>query len=167
MPSIHYLAYGSNLHPGRIGARLDRCIALASVELRGWSLRFHKSSADGSGKCDLVADELSVAYGVVYEISSADKRRLDKIEGAGQGYHYARIGVSGFGEASVYLAEDSHIDGRLAPYDWYHAFVLSGAQHHHFPPAYIAELLNVDAVSDPDQVRRAQNRAILESVTRA
>ncbi len=164
MPTIRYLAYGSNLHPARISARLGTITKLGTTELPGWSLRFHKYGNDGSGKCNLIADPSSVAYGAVYEFSSERKQRLDAIEGVGKGYHDVRIELPRFGEAWVYLAEPSHIDDALQPYDWYHAFVLRGTELNRFPDAYIAEIQNVPAVQDPNEKRRRDNQAILDSI---
>jgi len=164
MNTIHYLAYGSNLHPARIGERLGPITSLGKTELTGWGLRYHKSSADGSGKCNLVMESTEVAYGAVYEISCADKDRLDIIEGVGNGYRDVRIELPLFGDVWVYLAEPSHIDDELTPYDWYHAFVVHGARHHQFPENYIAEISNVVSVRDRDEQRRSRNLAILESI---
>ena len=161
---IRYLAYGSNLHPARIGARLGAITALGTTVLPGWGLRFHKLSDDGSGKCNLVADPDATAYGAVYELSSASKQRLDLIEGVGKGYLDTRIVLPKFGAAWVYLAATSHIDDRLQPYDWYHAFVLRGAELNQFPAAYVAEILGVAAVQDPNAERRKENQAILASI---
>jgi Gamma-glutamyl cyclotransferase, AIG2-like len=164
LKTIRYLAYGSNLHPARIGERLDAVRSLGRTTLTGWALRFHKSSTDGSGKCNLIADPAGVAYGAVYEISLADKRRLNTIEGAGNGYMDSTIELPVFGQASVYLAELSYIDDRLAPYDWYQAFVVGGARHHRMPAAYIAQISGTATVRDQDTARRSHNLAILNSI---
>lgn len=163
LKTIRYLAYGSNLHPARIGARLGSVAALGSTRLSGWALRFHKSGADGSGKCNLIADPAALAYGAVYDISLADKRRLDAIEGLGNGYLEESIELAVFGEARVYLAERSHIDDRLMPYDWYQAFVVRGARHHRLPAAYIDQISAIEVVRDPDEARRSRNLAILNA----
>jgi gamma-glutamylcyclotransferase len=163
MHTIRYLAYGSNLHPSRIGARLGAITHLGTTPLPGWALHFHKHSADGSGKCNLVADPSSIAFGVVYEFSSTDKQRLDVIEGVGSGYLDTCIELPEFGQAWVYLADQSHINDSLRPYDWYHAFVLRGAELHQFPSAYVAQIRDVQRIQDPDEKRRTDNQAILDS----
>ena len=163
MQTIRYLAYGSNLLPARIGARLNGVKSLGSVTLDGWRLCFHKLGADGSGKCNLVADPTSVAYGAVYELSFESKKQLDTIEGVGYGYSDETLELSSHGSVWVYLAEPSHIDDNLVPYDWYHAFVLYGAKHHQFPSDYIFDINRVTSAPDHDESRRAENLAILES----
>ena len=163
MQTIRYLAYGSNLHPARIGARLGAVTPLGTIELPGWALRFHKFSEDGSGKCNLIAEPASAAYGVVYEFSLENKQYLDAIEGVGRGYTDARIELPRFGEAWVYLAEPSYINEDLVPYDWYHAFVLDGARLNKFPAPYVAQITRVAPNRDPDPQRRADNMAIIDS----
>ena len=163
MSTIRYLAYGSNLLPARIEARLEDCRSLGSVRLDGWQLCFHKLGADGSGKCNLIEDPSSVAYGAVYELSQSSKERLDSIEGVGNGYRDAEIELDQYGPAWVYLAESSHIADGLIPYDWYHAFVLYGAKYHDFPSDYIFDINRVTSAPDHDGTRRAENLAILES----
>jgi gamma-glutamylcyclotransferase len=67
----------------RLRERLPGAEHLESHTLIFHDLRFHKIGQDGSGKCDALftrnPDE--VIMGVLYEISSSDKRTLDKIEG--------------------------------------------------------------------------------------
>ncbi|MFT4562439.1 MAG: gamma-glutamylcyclotransferase [Gammaproteobacteria bacterium] len=163
METIRYLAYGSNLLPARIGARLDSFVTLGTTALPGWRLCFHKMGADGSGKCNLIVDPRGRAYGAVYELSLGDKTHLDAIEGVGKGYSDKSIELDAFGPAWVYLAEPSHIDDQLIPYDWYHSFVLYGARHHRFPADYIHEITDVACVPDQDLNRRTENLAILNS----
>ncbi len=161
MPTIRYLAYGSNLYPPRLAARLEKISIVGVVALPGWSLRFHKLGADGSGKCDLFRTPDDIAFGAVYEISSADRARLDRIEGVGHGYHGDLIDVTGHGKVYVYRAERSYVDASLEPFDWYHEFVLAGARYHALPPDYIGRIQGVRPIRDSDDRRRAENLAIL------
>lgn len=161
MPTVRYLAYGSNLYPPRLAARLEEVKVLGVVALPGWSLRFHKRGADGSGKCDLIADAEDIAFGAIYEISLVDRARLDQIEGVGHGYHGDLIDVAQYGEVYVYRAERSYIDTSLEPFDWYHEFVLAGARHHALPPDYIGRIQDVVPIPDRNDRRRAENLAIL------
>jgi len=50
----YYLAYGSILHPLRLGERISSAQLCGVTTLRGYRLAWHKRGADGSGKCDLV-----------------------------------------------------------------------------------------------------------------
>ena len=97
-----------------------------------WSLHFHKKSNDKSGKCNIVSggDGIHVA---VFDISVEDKLKLDDIEGLSTGYSKLTLSVPGFGDCASYIADESHIDNSLAPYDWYKELVLIGARLHDFP----------------------------------
>lgn len=153
-----YAAYGSNLHPVRLLVRVPRAELLGTCHLPGWSLRFHKRGADGSAKCDIVAGG-DDAYLAVYEISAAEKRRLDAVEG--EGYDSRTLELPGYGDAYAYFATATHIDTRLKPYAWYRALVAIGCKHHAFPADYVARLAAVDTVDDPDAARHERHMALV------
>lgn len=162
---IRYLAYGSNLHPARLGARCPSARSLGRVRLDGWGLRFHKRSHDGSGKCDLVEAPDETAWGALYTLSEADKLILDGIEGVGCGYAHRFLTLAD-GEALTYVVEPAFIDPAAQPYGWYHRFVVDGARHHGFPADYVQQLVAVPTLVDPDSARRALNAEILSDVSR-
>lgn len=87
MPTVHYLAYGCNLHPLRLAARVPSARALDVIEMPGALLAFHKRSSDGSGKCLLYTEqgERHKTYGVLYEFDARDKGSLDLLEGKVRG----------------------------------------------------------------------------------
>ena len=60
-------------------------------------------------------------------------------------------------EAYVALVVDS---SRL-PFDWYHAYVLAGAEEHGLPADYLGALRALAPVIDPDLDRRAGHLALL------
>ena len=166
MYTLYYLAYGSNLHPPRLRERVPSAEPLGVVTLSGWTLRFHKRSEDGSGKCNLVhtGQKGERAYGVVYRILAREKVRLDRAEGLGLGYREHSLELPEFGRAFLYLATDSHIDETLRPYDWYKAFVLAGAEHHGLPADYRRAIEAVPHQPDPDPQRTLAARSILLSL---
>ena len=167
---MKYFAYGSNMlarrltHPSRAPSAVARGVATIS----GFAVRFHKVGADGSAKCTLVTadDEAAAAYGVLYELASADADRLDMVEGVHTG-GYSRRSVrvrlldGRTTDAETYVAGDRHIDTARVPFDWYRDLVLAGAVEHGLPPSYIEELARVPAVSDPEAVRAAGARRLL------
>lgn len=150
-----YAAYGSNLHPLRLGRRLATARLLGTAFVANWSLRFHKRSVDGSGKCSIQRGSSGVHF-AVYDISQGDKRVLDSIEGLGSGYSEISIDIPGFGPCFSYTASDTHIDDSLIPYDWYRQLVLAGAQAHGFPEPYVEKVRSTAARRDPDLIRRRQ-----------
>lgn len=159
-----YAAYGSNLHPLRLTSRIASAAFVATAFLPDWSLRFHKRGKDNSGKCNIVrgSDGVHVA---VFEVSTADKRRLDTIEGVGFGYSEAVLPVPGIGECHAYVAQQSHVDDALLPYDWYRELVLWGARCHRFPPAYVQRIESLPVLQDADPERSASAWRIVERIS--
>lgn len=147
-------------------ARVPSAKAIGAIPMPGRQVRFHKKSKkDLSAKCNLVeSSESAIAYGVLYELSAAEKARLDAVEGLGFGYKEALAGLSLNGVSYrpfVYVAETSYIDPSLHPYHWYKDLVLAGARYHGLPYHYVAELASVRSIPDPDPARRAENEALL------
>lgn len=121
-------------------------------------LVFHKKSQDGSGKCMFydTGDARDVMYGVLYQFDSAEKDRLDQLEGRGKGYNEQFVSIPLNGETygpHVYVAASTHIDPSLVPYDWYKEMVLLGARYHTLAADFIAKIETVPAVPDPDPER--------------
>jgi hypothetical protein len=166
MNTVHYLAYGSNLHPLRLGARVPSARVVGVVALPGYRLAFHKRSIDGSGKCLLYAarDPHHQVYGVLYEIDAGEKTALDRAEGKGGGYceQVLQVTIDGLQYAPyLYAARASHIDPSLLPYHWYKRLVLAGARYHGFPAAYVAAIEATPSKPDDDARRRRENEALL------
>lgn len=158
---MRYAAYGSNLHPLRLQARVPSARLLGTGRLPGWALRFHKRGTDGSGKGSIVEAGGSV-YVAVYEMSDDGMSVLDRIEGIDTGYRRASVGMPGFGACDTYLARPSHIDDALQPYDWYREMVLVGARVHGFPDGYVERICEIVTCTDPDAARRQANWALAE-----
>ena len=87
---------------------------------------------------------------------------LDRIEGVGHGYAAISLDIPPFGNCASYLAEASHVDESLLPYDWYKEFVLAGAKYHGFPDEYVARIASTQAIPDPDPDRSASQWALAE-----
>jgi gamma-glutamylcyclotransferase len=83
--------------------------------------------------------------------------KLDRAEGLGRGY--ANQGVTVYDrdgsphQAVAYMAQDSHVDSQLRPYDWYSELVADGARARGLPDAYVKEVESVHAVPDPEPNR--------------
>lgn len=162
---LHYLAYGSNLHPLRLRERVPSAELLGIVQLPGWMVRFRKRGQDRSAKCDLVrVDAGASAYAALYTLEPRDKPRLDAAEGAGRGYDESRLEVVLAGRSLtpfVYLAAATHVDPMLQPFQWYRQLVIAGARYHRLPAAHVAALAAVPAVPDPDAARALQHEQLL------
>jgi hypothetical protein len=172
MPTCVYFAYGSNLHPVRLGRRCPSATLLGTGVLPGWELTFHKRGRDGSAKGDASwtghpGDRLRVA---AFELSTADKARLDAVEGLGRGYRegVVRVRVAGVERTgSLYVAEAGAVDETLRPFTWYRAMVVAGAEYHGFPEPYLDRLRAVSPAPDPDVRRSAEQWPLLAEMVAA
>ena len=164
MNTLRYLAYGSNLWPARLEARVGPVVVVGSARLADHALSFAKRGADGSGKCTLEARPGATAWVAVYELPAAARATLDRIEGVGHGYAVTWMDLPAHGRCFVYLAEPAWLDAGLAPFDWYHALVLAGARYHGFPPAYLSRIGTTVAIRDGDRARAADHYALLERI---
>ncbi len=161
-----YAAYGSNLHPLRLRERIASARLLTRALLPNWRLEFHKRSMDGSGKCNILPGGNGVRL-AVFEISPADKVVLDCIEGVGAGYLHYDVDVPAVGRCATYVAQASHVDDALLPYDWYQELVLLGARAHSFPRPYVDAIAAVHSNTDPDPLRDALNRRTITAIRNA
>jgi hypothetical protein len=159
-----YLAYGSNLHPLRLGERVPSAAFEALAALPGRRLVFDKRGQDGSGKCNLAfsADPRHRVLAAVYSLDAAEIPLLDRFEGAGYEHQALRLTVGGR-QRSVfaYVAPPLHCDPRLKPFRWYRELVYLGARHHGFPADYLQDLAAVETIEDRDLDRRDRHRALL------
>ncbi|MYG27502.1 MAG: gamma-glutamylcyclotransferase [Boseongicola sp. SB0677_bin_26] len=153
----------------RLRKRMPSCKPLGIAVLPDHALRFHKRSVDKSGKCNAFpSDNESCVIGVLFSFDPAERARLDRAEGVGNGYEHTMVTVINDKgrrrKVLTYLATQDHVDDSLKPYGWYKDFVLEGAGEHDLPQEYIAECIQpVDAIEDPDKVRDRKERATLRS----
>jgi gamma-glutamylcyclotransferase (GGCT)/AIG2-like uncharacterized protein YtfP len=159
-------AYGSNMCTGRLRYRVPHCKAITTATLRKHTLRFHKRSQDGSGKCNAfyTGSEIDNVIGVVFEIPQNEKPALDEAEGLGHGYHEEDVTVFASDETplevKIYVADNGAVDNTLVPYTWYKDFVRSGADEYHLPKDYIDKFITpVQAQPDPRPGRDKRERA--------
>ncbi len=166
---VRVFAYGSNLCVERLHARTPSARVLAVGTLAGHSLRWHKRCADGSGKCNAFATgaESDLVWGVVYELTVADKLVLDRFEGLGEDYFEKVVRVrTPQGEeieAIAYVANPVKIDDTVHPFRWYKGFVTTGAAQHGLPDAYRAALETVEAREDFNREREERETLVLQA----
>lgn len=170
MSTFTYFAYGSNMLDERLRHR-TRCPSarvLGTGAAAGWRLAFTKRGADGSGKATLLrsARASDCVHGVLFEIDSAERDALDRVEGPG----YERLddlAVERAGEgravtvlASVYVAREGALDPALIPFDWYRDLVLAGALRHVLPADAVAALRALTVEPDPNPAREQRLLAL-------
>jgi hypothetical protein len=162
---MHYLAYGSNLHPLRLLERVPSSRLLGRLELSGYRLAFHKLGQDGSGKCNIVSSGLEGdrVHAALFELQAEEKALLDGFEG--EGYAVEEMALQWRGRTIrpfVYVAEEGWIDDALLPYHWYRDIVGIGAGHLGLPEGYVDSILHQPSVEDPDEARRERHRQLIE-----
>lgn len=161
---ILYFAYGSNMAPERLQARVPSAVKLGVAVLRGYWLKFHKSSKDGSAKCDASRTDRrdDEVHGVLYSMAKSELAALDGFEGRGHGYERQTVVVERPGgeavETETYVA--THFDATMHPFDWYLEHVLRGADAAVLPDAYVRAIRAVQSVADPDKGRREHELSI-------
>jgi len=161
---LFYFSYGSNMSVKRLTHRVPSARVHAVGNLTHHQLHFHKSSRDGSAKCNVALsdDPRDCVIGVVFTIKASEKIILDRIEGLGCGYKVKTVSVALMtGEvvdAFIYIADD--IDERLLPYHWYKEHVLTGAKENELPDHYVEQIEAVVSIDDPDQARHDLELAI-------
>lgn len=162
---MHYFAYGSNMSLSRLKKRVPSAKFLGCHRLTEHDLRFHKTSKDGSGKCDayFTSDPGDAVYGALFEIDPIEKAALDKAEGLGFGYDQKQvIVISNDGtliDAVTYTA--TIIDESLKPYSWYMNHVLIGAQETSLPLNYIqTKIRKTETTEDCNRDRDANERSM-------
>jgi gamma-glutamylcyclotransferase len=169
---IKVFAYGSNLCIERLQARTPSARVLAVGTAQGHAFRWHKRCPDGSAKCDALATDAGSdqVWGVVYELTAADKLVLDGFEGLGEDYFETLVRVKTAAgdvhEAIAYTANPKLITPGLRPFHWYKGFVTTGAVQHAFPPEYRRLLDAIEAQDDPNLERHARESAVLEAARR-
>jgi cation transport regulator ChaC len=115
------------------------------AQLQGYRVEFNKRGRDGTGKANIVPDEASTVWGVVYECSPNELEKLDRYEGVDSG-HYVRKAVVvqlENGEqidAITYVAGERFIGDSLRPSPEYLQTILDGAREHGLPDWYIERL---------------------------
>lgn len=161
---VFYFAYGSNMSVERITERVLSAEKIGVAKLTGYSLKFHKVSNDGSGKCDVLQtnNAENIVYGVLFKLHINDIEKLDYFERRGKGYE--RISISTaletgeFCDAETYVA--TNINPVLRPYSWYKEHVMRGAKSNGLPETYISALNTVVADIDPDTDRHMREMSI-------
>ena len=80
--TVKYFAYGSNLDLLQMKRRCPLSKLISKGSLSSHRLTFNKySSGWGGGVADVIQDEGSEVWGLVFEISDSDLERLDRYEG--------------------------------------------------------------------------------------
>lgn len=143
MPSmIWYFAYGSNLSDVLVRAHTGEIAEEKTGKLDNYEILFNKKARDGSATANIRPTPGKVVYGVLYQISEAALRALERLEGGPEHYHRSEVNVTD-GEGNSVSAEAlvaTKVEKGLHPAGPYLEAVLHAAEERHFPAEYIKEL---------------------------
>lgn len=160
---MYYFAYGSNMSAKRLNNRI-KAAKFANGKLLGHTLKFHKISSDGSGKCDAFETKNLDDYvlGVIYEIDKDDLEQLDRFEAKSKGYERKEVEIilENMSKISAITYYATNINYTLSPYDWYKYHVLHGAIENKFDETYIKFIESISSISDPDTKRNTKELEI-------
>ncbi|MBC7138606.1 MAG: gamma-glutamylcyclotransferase [Defluviimonas sp.] len=166
MATIHYFAYGSNMLTERLRARCASAKSRHVAYAHDWTLTFSKRSQDGSGKATISPAAGRRVFGVVFNLDESELSELDRFEGVGKGYDRKDDFLVHIADSKeplnvvTYIANPSHIDTNLEPFDWYLSLVVIGTRQHKFPPEYASSLEATPSKIDPKTDRESRREAL-------
>ena len=144
--TIHYFAYGSNLCTAQMREVLGRIPRSVIARLRDYRFAFNiadTKAAEVYG--NLMPQDGSEIWGVLYECGRADIEKLDQFEDlASSLYSRQRIVVVMQSqkpvEAEAYFAGRASAGPEQRPSAEYARKIISGAREHGLPPHYVNQL---------------------------
>lgn len=104
-----YIAYGSNMDLDQMEYRCPDSAIVTTITLDGWRLMF-KGSQSGNYATIEREDGCQVPA-LLWEISDADERSLDRYEGFPTFYYKQYLWVNGYGPALVYIMHETRPHG--------------------------------------------------------
>lgn len=149
----YYFAYGSNMNPARVAARIGATRRVLAGVLHDHALRFDKASRiAGIAHANVAPVPGERVEGALFELEHpAQIRLMDPFEGFPREYDRHRLPVvtrAGAIEAWVYIAAPGTTAPALKPAREYLAHLLAGESF--LTPDYYRRLAAVEAVADLD-----------------
>jgi len=141
MSHVLVFAYGSNMDPERMRARVPGALSRGRARLPGHRLVIDKRGRDGSAKANLRPEAEARVWGVLWEIVAADLAALDGHEA---GYERVTVSVereTGPVEAHTYRSD--RLAAGALPFPWYLDHIVRGARAHGLPDEYVAWLASL------------------------
>lgn len=149
--NMKYFAYGSNMDPAQMIERLKSEILprAAAASLKGYCLCFNKKKRDkhGVGYANIIPNVGSVVYGMLYDLTEKDLRKLDEYE---PGYERGDVKVTSCKEyvsAVTYIA--CKVNDGLRPECKYIKHLLAGRKY--LPDDYFDFLIKEPVFEDKEK----------------
>lgn len=111
-----YIAYGSNMDMDQMAYRCPDAAYVDTVMLDGWRLMF-KGSQSGN-YATIEREEGCKVPALLWEVSKADERSLDRYEGFPHFYYKEYLDVPGYGKAMVYIMYEERLLGMPTTHYW-------------------------------------------------
>lgn len=142
-----YFAYGTLLELAEIHKYCPSAKPLGVYRLKGYRLGFKACGPDpAKGGCTLVNASDNVMHGILYKMSAADRKNLDKISGVDQGL-WAIHEITLLDQDDHEVAADTYVipnpSGHHVPPESYTRPILSGARQIPLPNDYIEQLESI------------------------
>jgi gamma-glutamylcyclotransferase len=149
---LYYFAYGSNMNKEQIFARCAQPKVVAVAKLPRYQVAFYGYSKvwDGAVETVIPASDLEV-WGVIYDLSSSDRDRLDdwqdaRLDGSGAYFHYpARVTDKDGKIYNVLLYKKDNLGIPQKPSQEYLNFIIQGAVDHELPSGYLETLWRIES----------------------
>jgi len=149
---LHYFAYGSDMNNEQMLARGVKPKVMGAAKLSDYRLAFFGYSAiwDGAEETVVPAPGREV-WGVMFELSSSDRERLDdaqdvRLDGTGAYFHSPVKVTDQLGKIHTVLLYTKDRRGiPQKPSQEYLDFIVKGAVDHELPSAYIETLRRMES----------------------
>lgn len=140
--TVWYFAYGSNLSRAQVRSRAGEILEERLARLDNYEVVFNKKARGGTATANIRPAPGETVYGVLYRLTEAGLRALDRFEGVPE--HYRRIEVTVVDQAGNRIPAQTYIATRvergLKPASHYLQTILQGAAEHGLPEDYIESL---------------------------
>jgi hypothetical protein len=144
--TVLYFAYGSNMATARLEKRVGTVSQRGVGTLVAHRITFDKISQDGTGKTNVRPNKSSVVWGVLFQLSNAQLRKLEGLETGYVPLSVTINQIAGDISAVTFVAK-KHTPG-LRPTRRYREFLISGAREHGLPADYVNRLKAVKLDED-------------------
>jgi len=145
---VNYFAYGSNLNLKQMAQRCPQSNLVGKASLQGYKIAFTKySSSWDSGVADIIRAADSEVWGLLYEVTEDDLKRLDGYEGHPD--YYLRIAIPVVNEqgdsVEAYTYEVVDKVDFVPPSEEYLGIIKDAAKKFDFPEEYKIQLDQIES----------------------
>lgn len=139
-----YFAYGSNMDHEQMQARCPGHRVIGIGRLSNYALVFTRWSRSwNSGTADILPDRAREIYGVLYDLTLDDLKRMDKFADYPNSYIRQDVVVENQGEALPALTYVAIRQGVFLPSKAYLGKMIQGAEKNKVPDHYLGFLKSI------------------------